>query len=402
MDATINGESAKAETSKVTTTAEQSKGKRRPGRQAVQRKQDKFRAEKNAQFQAELQATLLRRLHVTDPTNVSAIKLQSSVVPTRVPISLRGVPTLVSEVWARMKAIGTRPFMTLATEENYRVFLRIVLLLCECKVAYAQMKCVNKPRVDLPTQYRFTEMELRVLSTLSTRLPFPLVILIEAIGNFSAGPQPVVPVFIQTNPLAASGAVNLCISDVAMMVREFRTPVRADSVVAAIAHAIDDLPGLTWITEQREVPAILPPGPTPAQQPMVLMEHVRLDQSAIDFWGRLDVSAHERTVFLQIIASMESKKGFLLQMDITTGDGSIVQVVRFPDEFVSSETETLYYMNADVPTFEEQLSPALLLGYEYAGTAFSRFTGNYDECLKHGSSSQSEARHALVWSDKVT
>lgn len=62
---------------------------------------------------------------------------------------------------------------------------------------------------------------------------------------------------------------------------------------------------------------------------------------------------------------MDSQKGFNIHCDITSGDGSIVQTVRFPEPFDPEETETPYYVNTAVPQFEEQLAPALLLGFEF-------------------------------------
>lgn len=87
----------------------------------------------------------------------------------------------------------------------------------------------------------------------------------------------------------------------------------------------------------------------------------------------------------------------MLQCDISTGMGSAVQVVRFPEAYDDYELETLYYTNAIPPTFEEQLAPALLLGYEYQGNPSSRFCSNYYDCLKHGAANKEQARHAIVW-----
>lgn len=141
-------------------------------------------------------------------------------------------------------------------------------------------------------------------------------------------------------------------------------------------------------------PAAAPNAPLP---PTVRVDAVSVSAQTLEFWNGTIPSLREREVFNQIIASMDSKKGFNIQCEITTGDGSIVQVVRFPDQYDSDEMETLYYMNTDVPTFEEQLAPALQLGYEHRETKFSRFCGTYAECLKHGSASAEEARHSIIW-----
>lgn len=51
------------------------------GKGAKDRREQKFRERKNNEFQMELQASILRRLKIADPTNVNALHLQSSIVP---------------------------------------------------------------------------------------------------------------------------------------------------------------------------------------------------------------------------------------------------------------------------------------------------------------------------------
>ena len=86
--------------------------------------------------------------------------------------------------------------------------------------------------------------------------------------------------------------------------------------------------------------------------------------------------------------------------DILHGDGSAVPLLRFHEPYDSQETDTLYYANSKPSEFDEQLAPALMFGFEYRMEPFSRFVGQYDEPLLHGTASQAEARHVLVWADK--
>ncbi|CAG5057429.1 unnamed protein product [Parnassius apollo] len=113
-------------------------GKKPQRKGAKNRKFEKFRTKKNQEFQVQLTASLLKRLHVSDPTTVSAIKLRSSVAPAAVPITFRALPRFVSALWRRMVSIGTRPFSQLVNE---------VMMLAEAKVACAQMKCTNPPSI---------------------------------------------------------------------------------------------------------------------------------------------------------------------------------------------------------------------------------------------------------------
>lgn len=159
-------------------------GKGKPsGKGAKKRKATRFRSNKNKDFQTELTASLLRRLNVTDPTNVTAIQLQSSIVPAVVPVSFRGLPRFVKSLWARMKAIGTRPFTSLATDENLAIFYKCVAVICDAKLTFAQKKCQVKTPEPLTFKGSYTDVQLRVIQALAARLPYPLAIYIEAIGN---------------------------------------------------------------------------------------------------------------------------------------------------------------------------------------------------------------------------
>jgi hypothetical protein len=69
---------------------------------------------------------------------------------------------------------------------------------------------------------------------------------------------------------------------------------------------------------------------------------VSLHQISVDFWSGPEIGydplpPHERTIVLQIIAASEMKKGFLLHMDISHGDGSAVPAVRFHESYDNEE-----------------------------------------------------------------
>jgi hypothetical protein len=113
-------------------------------------------------------------------------------------------------------------------------------------------------------------------------------------------------------------------------------PRQPDHIVA-VARAINCLPNIQW-----------------AQQPN---GDLSLQPASVEFWAEPEVGydplpPHERTIFLQIIASFEIKKGFLLHLDLMHGDGSVVPVVRFHETYDSEDTETLYYMQSKVSAFD--------------------------------------------------
>lgn len=383
---------AKTETPVVENSA---KPTRRSKGSAV-KKELKFRMKKNDEFQKELTATLMKRLKISDPTNLNAVQLQSSIPPVRVPITLRGLPRFVHELWLRMKAIGTRPFSQLATDANYAIFLKCIMYIAESRLTYAQMKCEAVPPFPLSSISSFTEMQLRTIKLQSSRLPFPLVIFMEAIGNFTIRKQLVVPVEMKCNPEAASGAVSLMPTSIVKVLEVLRNSIPVDNVLYTIAQLLD-LPNINWMTEVQTCPAVPATNTTPAQVER-RVEVSRADPSSIEFWKF--PNPVEWLTFSQIISSMESKKGFLLQFDVTTGLGSSLQLIRYPEPYDPNEDETMYYMNDEVPEFEEKLAGALLLGCECNSDPTGRFTSSYTECYKHGSVSQTEVRHAVIWADK--
>lgn len=367
----------------------------RRGKGSANNKEVKFRVKKNEDFQKELQATLLKRLKISDPTNLDAVQLQSSIPPARIPITFRGLPRYVFELWQRMKAIGTRPFSQLATDINYAIFLKCIMYIAESRLTYAQMKCEAVPPFPLSSINKFSEMQLRTIKLQSSRLPFPLVIYLEAIGNFTIRKQMVVPVEMRTDPDNASGAISLMPTSILKLLEVFRTAVVVDNVIYTIAQYLD-LPKINWVTDTQVCPAVPATTGAPAQ-PERRVDVVKIDPHSIEFWGF--PKPMEWLTFSQIISSMESKPGFLLQFDITTGQGSSLQMIRFPEVYDPDEEETMYYMNDEVPEFEEKLAGALMLGCEYRSDPTGRFTSSYSECYKHGSVSQMEIRHAVIWAN---
>lgn len=374
----------------VTSTQQETEAKPLPqkskqGKGSKAKQQQAFQVRKNNQTQAIIQATMLRRLGISDPTRISAIQVQSALIPTVIPISLCGLPMLCEQVWSRMKAIGTRPFTTLATDDNYAIFVKCMLLLAEAKVTHAQMACTSAPVYPLTSLETFNEMQLRGLKSLSSRLPYPLVIYLESIGTFSIDGQFVVPQLCEYSTDSLSGVLSLGLSKLVVVLNSLRTYVPITNEVYTIASVLNDrLPAFTWDFQLNAEG---------------IRTHVKLSDESYQFWSTPAVTAEQRSIFLQIISSMESKKDFLLLCDIATGAGSSVQAVRFPDAFTSSDEEVQYYMNTLVPQFEEQLAPALMLGVDHLIQKKSRYVTSYYDCLKRGTASRTEALHALVWAE---
>ncbi|GLV40913.1 hypothetical protein CBL_08487 [Carabus blaptoides fortunei] len=76
------------------------------GKGAEKNQQARFRDKKYKAFAAELIVELIISIvPKSDPSSLPDIKLQSAVIPARVPVSLRGIPELLNQLWARMVAL---------------------------------------------------------------------------------------------------------------------------------------------------------------------------------------------------------------------------------------------------------------------------------------------------------
>lgn len=149
-------------------------------------------------------------------------------------------------------------------------------------------------------------------------------------------------------------------SQIAHLLAYLENPLPALNANVVAARCIEDLPNITW--EEVQIP--LQGGP---------VNGFRSSQATRDFWTPAVPTPDQRDLFRKIIASRDSKKGVNNQCDISHGEKSSDQTVRFPDAFDPEEDETLHYINTAVPTSEEQFASALRLGYEHQYDRSSRF-----------------------------
>lgn len=119
----------------------------------------------------------------------------------------------------------------------------------------------------------------------------------------------------------------------------------------ADVQQLDQIPGITW--EEAVVPY---------QQQAAVPQ--RLSEATIQLWASGQPTSREREIFLQIIAIMDSKPGFNIRVDISSGIGSATQAIRFENEITNETIFSLYYSTTDVSTFEERIAPALCLGLD--------------------------------------
>lgn len=125
----------------------------------------------------------------------------------------------------------------------------------------------------------------------------------------------------------------------------------------------------------------------------------RLSEATIQLWASGQPTSREREIFLQIIASMDSKPGFNIRVDISSEIGSTTQAIRFENEITNETISSLYYSTTDVSTFEERIAPALCLELDHGIVKLSRFCRGYHNCVKRGTMSVNQSTYAVIWSD---
>lgn len=367
-------------TSPSVSIEERMPARNRQGRGARNRQETKFRSKKNVQFAATIRESVYARLGISDPTKLSTVKPSADVVSSRVPVVLRALPSLFDFVWKRMKAIGTEPFLALATDRNRAIFIKVLLTIFEAKISYAQ-RATQIDRFDLPSVNVYTVEQLVLITSLSRRLPFPIVIALEALGNFVQDQQLVVPVLATHEHPLASGAYNFAPSHLKVLFESLRQPQLVSTLLFELEPSLRDLPVVEWVLSGDN-------------------SRVQAAESSLSFWAGADpLPPDERQIFRSIIASMETKPGFLILTDITHGDGSPVPIIRFPDSFDPDELETNYYTTTHATPYDEALAGVVLYGLEPGVKLFSRFSGDYDEPFMHGNLCIQTCRQALVWAD---
>lgn len=201
----------------------------------------------HSDFNTDLASTIFKRLKLTVPPSISAIKLQSTIAPTTVPISFFGAIMLLQQLWLRMRAYGLGLFATLDTPRNQAIFTKCFLYICEAKLVYAQIASNNSSVLELPSLNQFTELQLRTIRNLSRLLPYPLVMYIESIGNFIIDNQPVVPILATSAPAEHSGAYSKAPTAINTFLNLFVDARPVTVEILQLVQLIDELPGINWV-----------------------------------------------------------------------------------------------------------------------------------------------------------
>ncbi|CAG4981882.1 unnamed protein product [Colias eurytheme] len=369
------------------------KSKHKTGKGAQQRRTEAFRRKKNLETDAAIQAGIFARLKIKDPTAVSSIPLASEVHPAIVPVTFSTLPSYVDRVWDTMEATGTRPFSALNTLENKNTFKKGMQILAEVKLCYAQRAHQDKPDEDLPSRKLYTTEELHDFNNMAEHLPYPLAIYLECIGNTADRKQVITPVLaeIQGEFANVSGAITYAPRNLLPLLRILREGVCANNEVHTIAQALDDLPGIEW--EEFCGPAV-PPAAAPRM--------VRLTRASFNFWTEPDHqnfkikwTDQEYRMFVKIVQSMASRRGFNVTTDLSHGSGSLAQIVQTPGWDVSRAID--WFAMTDIPEYDQKLGSAFgFCNYRGSQVQASRFSGTYSTSYIRGEITPRRVMNAIL------
>lgn len=349
------------------------------GKGAQQRRTDSFRLEKNKQTDAKILAGIYRRLKVTDPTSLQQVPGASTIPVQVAPITFRGIPTFIRELWSTFITIGKRAFDPYKGIESQNRYIRVFLNICEVKVAYAQRTTVL-PNTHLPHRCKFTETELFRFRQISEFLPTPLAILLECIGNGAVGDDTFTPMIATENEtafytFAPSGLHAL---------KSFLVPMPMDERPAALDALIQLLEPTAWVT----YPAVDEPG----------LQHgplVSLPAGYVERWTA-PISEQDLQFFIDVNNTLKERRDYVIQTDITTGFGTSAQLVQFLDKDLY--TENRIYSVVKVEHYDMACAVAFRLGdTEETARLSSRYTaGNYDTALQRGTYDPVACRQAVM------
>jgi len=176
----------------------------------------------------------------------SSLTLKVRDVPwSVVPITFCDIPLLVHEVWQYMRFVNTDDFRSLDTKENYEVFLKCVLVLCQAKLVYTH-KCAAGFKSPLCTLMNEKRTQSAVAHMAAT-LPVPIAILLDSIGITKICGQDVMPVIatLQSNE-ELSGAINFLPAHINILITELMKGVIKGGLAHTLAERLGILTDIEW------------------------------------------------------------------------------------------------------------------------------------------------------------
>ena len=301
------------------------------------------------------------------------------VLTTFSPITFRNIPAFVGQVWREMSRVGGKHFKRHVTDENFKVFLKCILVMCQAKLVCAHRAM---PIDKAECRNLMYKTALSFVTSAASNLPEPIAVMLDNIGVTRISYQDVVPVIakFKNNP-ELSGAINFLPADINVLVDKLRNGVVKGGLEHTFGKKFEVLTDVEW----EDVPT-----KPDAKQTQV----IRLTETSYTslYFPENWITKQQYMLFRDICNSFSTD----MQMyDFKSGQGSQCQLVQFlnwkPDSVVD------FYVMDEV--YDDQLRLAAAFGFghhDYAVHPISRFVGSPETAYKRGMCSQSEASSWII------
>ena len=301
------------------------------------------------------------------------------VLTTFSPITFRNIPAFVGQVWKEMSRIGGKHFKRHVTEENFRVFLKCILVMCQAKLVCAHRAMPVDKAECCNLMYKTA---LSFVTSVASNLPEPIAVMLDNIGITRISYQDVVPVIakFKKNP-ELSGAINFLPADINVLVDKLRNGVVKGGLEHTFGKKFEVLTDVEW----EDVPS--KPEATQTQ----LIRLTKKSYASL-YYPKDWITKEQHQLFKDICDSFCTD---MQVYDFKSGQGSQCQLVQFlnwkPDSVVD------FYVMDEV--YDDQLRLAAAFGFghhDYAVHPASRFVGSPETAYKRGMCSQSEASSWII------
>jgi hypothetical protein len=314
----------------------------------------------------------------------SAVIVETLAAPTAfVPITLQNVPLLVHEVWQRMRSLNSANFQRLDTRENYEIFLKCVLVLCQGKLAYT-----HKRRAHFRSQLHKLMDGRRTQSALiemTATLPVPVAILLDSIGVAKFCRQNVVPVVATLkSDEELSGAISFFPIYINVLVTKLRKGVVKGSLAHTFAERLEVLTHIEWEDAHSA-------GHVKGKA-LAMVRLTRKSYKSLRY-PRKWLGDAQISLFKEICLTFK-KTSFVKESNIMSGYGTRTQLVQFRNR--NSDDRVEFYVMENTARAYLRLAPAFGFGcHDFEVKEASRYLGSPEISFRRGMCQPNMARKLL-------
>ena len=324
--------------------------------------------------------------HEAQKEDESSVTLEVRDVPwALVPITFCDIPLLVHEVWQYMRFVNTADFQRLDTKENYEVFLKCVLVLCQAKLVYTHKRAAG---FKSPFCKLMDEKGTRnAVTNMAATLPVPIAILLNSIGITEFCGQDVMPVIATLkSDEELSGAINFLPVYINMFVRKLKKGVAKGGFAHTLAERLKILTDVEWEVAH---PADCVGTSTVQSNKAAVVKLSEKSYKAMhypDEW----VTDDQITLFKAVCSTSELVRG----SNIRSGKGNEYQLVQFLNRKVHETVE--FYVMENISISDVNFASAFGFGHHDCELKeMSRYLGSPENAFMTGTCNPNMARKLL-------